>query len=91
MKQHISKWGNSVAVRIPDTVLAAAGLKIGDAVHVRAEHGRIIIKKPSTNRLTLDDLLAGIAPENIHPEIDWGRRSARKFGKSLRCLSDRIR
>ncbi len=72
MKQHVRKWGNSDAVRIPASLLAAAGLKIGDPVYLRAELGRIIIEREATDSETLDDLLAGITPENIHPEIDCG-------------------
>jgi hypothetical protein len=30
-------------------------------------------------RLSLDDLVAGIAPENRHEEIDWGPPVGREF------------
>lgn len=72
MKQHIRKWGKSDAVRIPAAILAAADLKIGDPIRVRAEAGRIIIEKTGFENPTLDELLEGITPENRHEPFDWG-------------------
>lgn len=72
MKQHIRKWGNSVAVRIPAPILTAAGLKIGDPICLRAGIGRIIIEKLAIDHPTLDELLEGITAENLHEPFDWG-------------------
>jgi antitoxin MazE len=72
MNQHVKKWGNSAAVRIPAATLAAAGLKTDDPVDVREEGGRIVIEKIQPAAVTLEWLLEGITPENIHPEIDFG-------------------
>jgi antitoxin MazE len=72
MNQHVKKWGNSAAVRIPAATLAAAGVKIDDAVEVREEGGRIVIEKIVPDQVTLEWLLEGITADNIHPEIDFG-------------------
>jgi antitoxin MazE len=72
VKQHIRKWGNSDAVRLPASVLSAAGLKVGDPVLLRAERGRIVIENPALSGPTLDELLEGITPENCHEAFDWG-------------------
>ena len=72
MNQHVKKWGNSAAVRIPAATLAAAGVKIDDAVEVREEGGRIVIEKVQPDQVTLEWLLDGITPDNIHPEVDFG-------------------
>ena len=71
MNQHVKKWGNSAAVRIPAATLAAAGLKTDDAVDVREEHGRIVIEK-IRKKVSLDELIARITPENRHDVIEWG-------------------
>jgi antitoxin MazE len=31
----VSKWGNSLAVRLPSAVVAALGLKVGDEIEIR--------------------------------------------------------
>ena len=73
MNQQVKKWGNSAAVRIPAATLAAAGLKPDDIVDVREEGGRIVIEKLASGHVTLEWLLEGVTPDNIHPEINFGR------------------
>lgn len=79
MNQHVRKWGNSAAVRIPARVLAEAGLKPGDAVEVRGEKGQIVIEPAKPEAVTLEWLLEGITPDNVHPEIDFGPPVGREF------------
>jgi antitoxin MazE len=79
MNQHIRKWGNSAAVRIPTATLEAAGLKPNDAVEVREEAGRVVIEKAKAQPITLEWLLEGITPENRHGEVDFGAPVGREF------------
>lgn len=72
MNYYVRKWGNSAAVRLPASALAAAGLKPDDPVEVREENGRIVIEPIRAKQVLLDELLAGITPENRHEETDWG-------------------
>ena len=73
MNQHIKKWGNSLALRIPATLSAALNLNEDDAVDVSEEDGRLIVKKKGAAvEPTLEELIAGITPENLHEPIDWG-------------------
>ncbi|MDB5581019.1 MAG: hypothetical protein JWR80_6195 [Bradyrhizobium sp.] len=44
MEGRLRKRGKGVAVCIPDTVMSAASLNVGDHVDVRYENGRIIIE-----------------------------------------------
>ena len=48
-----SKWGNSLAVRLPATVVKALGLKEGDQIeiHVAGKHSFEVAKAPSTREL----------------------------------------
>ncbi|GBQ51358.1 MAG: AbrB/MazE/SpoVT family DNA-binding domain-containing protein [Acetobacter fabarum] len=72
MKAVVKKWGNSASVRIPASVLAAAGLKLDQPVDVREESGRVIIEPVTVAEYDLADLLAGITPENVHSEVNFG-------------------
>ena len=72
MRAVVKKWGNSASVRIPASVMAAAGLRLDQAVEVREDKGRIVIEPVARNEYDLADLLAGITPENIHDEVDFG-------------------
>jgi antitoxin MazE len=72
MRAVVKKWGNSASVRIPASVMAAAGLRLDQAVDVREDNGRIVIEPMQREDHDLADLLAGITPENIHDEVDFG-------------------
>ena len=71
MNTQIKKWGNSLAVRIPKSILDKTNLKEGGDVFVDFKNG-VITLKPSVKKETLKDLLKRVTPENRHPEIDWG-------------------
>jgi antitoxin MazE len=75
----VRKWGNSAAVRLPAAALAAAGIKVGDPVEVREEKGRLVIEKARPEPLTLEWLLEGITPDNLHPEVDFGPPVGKEF------------
>ena len=72
MQVIVKKWGNSAAVRIPSSVLAATGLKIDQPVDVREEAGRIVIEPVRTKTYDLGKLLKGITSKNQHEAIDFG-------------------
>lgn len=73
MRVQVKKWGNSASVRIPASVMAAASLRIDQAVDVREEDGRVIIEPVAEPRCDLDDLLARMTPDTFPDEVDFGR------------------
>lgn len=72
MRITVRKWGNSAAVRIPSSVMAAADLRIDQAVEVTEEDGRIILRPIRAPGPTLEDLLDRMLPETFHEEVDFG-------------------
>ena len=70
MTPKVQRWGNSLAVRIPAPLARQLGLVDGRAVEIEVEKGRVIIE-PVHLVPTLDDLLAGIRPDNQHHDLDW--------------------
>ena len=44
MRAIVKKWGNSASIRIPAALMDAAKLELDDAVEVREEGGRILIR-----------------------------------------------
>lgn len=69
----LSKWGNSLALRLPKSVAREVRLDEGDTVEVSVEGGAIVIR-PSRPRYSLDELVRGITRKNRHDESDWGGR-----------------
>jgi antitoxin MazE len=71
MQVQISRWGNSLGVRIPKDVARRAGLSEGSRVEIEAEDNRIVIV-PSAPRYRLEDMLEGMTPEAMREAFDWG-------------------
>ena len=73
MKSQIGQWGNSLAVRIPESVIESLDLKVDDQIKFSVEEGKIVLEPLKIlQELSLDDLLAEVT-EPPEPEIDWGK------------------
>jgi antitoxin MazE len=72
MKAQMVKWGNSLAVRIPQPVVKQARLKEGDTLEIEAPaEGQIEIRR--TGKVpSLAQLVSQITPENCYGEISVG-------------------
>ena len=66
----ISKWGNSLGLRLPKSVAREAQVDEGDTVDVSVRNGAIVIR-PSRPTYSLEQLVTKITPRNRHDEIDW--------------------
>ena len=78
MRTKIAKWGNSLSLPLPNSLTTELGLAEGAMVDLTVSNGRLIIA-PIPAVPTLDELLAGITPENRHDEVDWGPAVGREF------------
>ena len=73
MRLLVKKWGNSAAVRIPASVMAAASLSVDQAVDLREENGRIVIEPVCGPTYTLDELVADMRPETFPDDESCGQ------------------
>ncbi|SFX23347.1 antitoxin MazE [Thermoactinomyces sp. DSM 45891] len=67
----VSKWGNSLAIRIPNHVAEMLSIENGSEMEMVVE-GQEIKLIPMKQRPTLEELLAKVTPENRHHEVDFG-------------------
>ena len=79
MRITVKKWGNSASVRIPAGIMESVHLKLDDRVDIREEGGRIIIEPVTRKEYALDQLLAGITPDNLHTETDFGEPAGKEL------------
>ena len=70
----VSKWGNSLGVRLPKHVAEKTGMTAGSKVTIEAGEDGVITIKPARSALRFDlqDLLSQVTSENRHPEMEWG-------------------
>ena len=68
----IEQWEGSLGVRIPQSIADQAQFRAGHTVTITLENGRLVVSPQAPTVFSLEELLAGITPDNVHGEIDWG-------------------
>ena len=72
MLTKVQKWGNSIALRIPKAFADEMQIAAETAVEISIEDGRLVISPVGQATYALEELVAGITPDNLHDEINWG-------------------
>ena len=68
-RTRVSRWGASLAIRIPKPVAERWGVREGAVVEIVPHRDEVILRK---RRYHLKDLVAGITADNRHGEVPWG-------------------
>ncbi|MEG3833247.1 MULTISPECIES: AbrB/MazE/SpoVT family DNA-binding domain-containing protein [unclassified Microcoleus] len=68
----IAKWGNSLAIRIPQNLAKEINLTEGSEVKLVLIDGKLTIEPIVRRRYSLEELIEAMTPENVHTEIDTG-------------------
>jgi antitoxin MazE len=79
METTLKKWGNSPSVRIPADVMRRANLKLDQKVEVDVVDGIIQIRPISDDEADLDQMIAGLTPDNIHETVSTGPARGNEF------------
>ncbi len=74
-KSHISRWGTSLAIRIPKPIAEQWGVQEGSSIEIVPRGDQIVLRKKSYD---LNSMLAQIEPGNLHPEQDTGPSQGRE-------------
>ena len=67
----VTRWGNSLAVRIPKALAEQTQIEAGSEVELSVADGALTIRRRAPT-YRLEELLARVTPENRHDEVDWG-------------------
>ena len=67
MSAKIQKWGNSLGVRIPKSVIEKTNLHENSEIEIEHKNGTIIIF-PAKKQFSLDTLVNQITKDNLHEE-----------------------
>lgn len=71
MESTVTRWGNSLAIRIPKAFASAASIAENSAVEIGIEGDRIVIER-AEKRWNLAQLVSRIDADNLHSPADWG-------------------
>jgi antitoxin MazE len=72
MQAVIKKWGNSLALRLPQHIVADLRMMEGATVSLSVENESLIVKA-TRKHYKLADLLAAHKKEANHAETDWSK------------------
>jgi len=76
MKVAFQKWGDSLALRVPNAFAEEIGARDGEPAEMTVRDGKLVIeiaaRRRRGRRYDLKRLVAGITADNRHGEIDWG-------------------
>ena len=72
MQTTIQKWGNSLAVRIPNPLAKDLRMTSGTLVDMTVEKGKIVVTPQKEPEFTLEEMMKDVTKQNLHTEVDWG-------------------
>ncbi|MGB0563806.1 MAG: AbrB/MazE/SpoVT family DNA-binding domain-containing protein [Spirulinaceae cyanobacterium] len=68
----VAKWGNSIAVRIPQNLAKEIQVTEGTQLDLDIVDGNLVMKPRNRKPYSLDELVNKITPENLHTEVTTG-------------------
>ena len=75
----VSQWGNSLAIRLPQALVTELAIERGAELELHLENdGFKVIIPAMPKKFTLDELLAGVTPKNVHHEFYWGQAQGKE-------------
>ncbi len=77
MQVHLTRWGNSLGMRIPKDLATRLGFTEGAQVEVAAEGDRLVISA-ARPRYKIEDLVADLSNEALREAFDWGPDQGRE-------------
>ena len=88
MTTQVAKWGNSLWLRLPESVAKEAQVGDGDKLDVVVEGGAIVVGLARA-RYSLGELVGGITNANRHDQTDWGTPVGRETWQPARTCQTR--
>ena len=74
----VSKWGNSLAIRIPRGIVREGRFAEGDRLTIDLATDGSIVLRSNRRKYELRQLVSQITTRNRHAETDWGMPAGRE-------------
>jgi len=71
METRLQKWGNSVGIRIPSSIVKSLNLKADDLLEIIEEENKIVISKSNKNKISLKYLFDNYNGNNLAKDFTW--------------------
>lgn len=71
MEARLQKWGNSVGIRIPHSILKELNLKINDWINIEKVEDRIVMTKQINPKISLEERFSEYHGKNLAKDFSW--------------------
>ena len=71
MEARLQKWGNSVGIRIPHSILRELNLKINDLINIEKVEDKVVITKQVAPKISLSSRFSEYNGDNLAKEFSW--------------------
>ena len=71
MEIKLQKWGNSLGIRIPSSILKSQKLKENGVIELKEDENRIIITKQEGQTISLLERFKNYKGDNLAKEFTW--------------------
>ena len=71
MKTKVSRWGNSLALRLPKGMAASHRITEGSDIEIIEREDGLLLS-PVFKQFSFDELMERMSPDNLHEEISTG-------------------
>lgn len=71
MEAKVQKWGNSVGIRIPSSILKSLNIKTNDILNIEQEEDKIVIRIPKKKKISLEERFNNYHGENLSKDFSW--------------------
>ena len=72
MKTKVSRWGNSLALRLPKKLATSQKIFEDSNVEIIEKEEGLLLRSSTNQTYDLNDLLKGITKESVHKEVSTG-------------------
>ena len=79
MEARLQKWGNSVGIRIPHSILKELNLKINDWINIEKVEDKVIMTKQIKSKISLRERFEEYHGENLAKEFSWDEPVGREI------------
>ena len=91
MEAKVQKWGNSVGIRIPSSILKSLNIKTNDILNIEQEEDKIVIRIPKKKKISLEERFNNYHGENLSKDFSWDDPMGEEiYSKTRRCCFFRI-
>ena len=71
MEIRLQKWGNSMGIRIPSSILKTLNINKNDKLELYQEDDRIVIVKSNNQKISLKQLFDEYHGKNLAKDFEW--------------------